>query len=255
MIHIEKDKTPPSILIQNKDRWTTELKNNLVKYGEYEKIPLDIKNSMWVHYRHPDIKEKLFASSHQKCAFCEAKPAESGNIEVEHFKPKSLYPELAFEWDNFLPVCRKCNVSKSNHDTGKEPIVNPCSDDPETIFTYNFINIIPTDKRNEIADRTIEICDLNSERLYDVRSKLLKALCSQEKQAKAWIKEISLADTQRKRITRINKLRDSMEIMESLTNPEQPYAGFCRYFINSSEVYQEAKKIVSDNLNSCERYL
>lgn len=244
MIHIEKDKTPPSILVQNKYKWTEELKNNIAKYGDYEKIPLSIKNAMWVHYRHHDIKEKLFASSHQKCAFCEAKPAESGNIEVEHFKPKSLYPELAFEWDNFLPVCRKCNDSKSNHDTGKEPIVDPSSDDPETIFTYNFINIVPKDDKNEIATKTIEICDLNSERLYEARAKLLKALCSHEKQVKAWVKEILSADTDRKRINRINRLRDSMEILEGLINSEQPYAGFCRYFLNNSNVYQEAKKII-----------
>lgn len=244
MIHIEKDKTPPSILVQNKYKWTEELKKNIDKYGDYEKIPLSIKNAMWVHYRHHDIKEKLFASSHQKCAFCEAKPAESGNIEVEHFKPKSLYPELAFEWDNFLPVCRKCNDSKSNHDTGKEPIVDPSADDPETIFTYNFINIVPKDDKNEIATKTIEICDLNSERLYEARAKLLKALCSHEKQVKAWVKEILSADTDRKRINRINRLRDSMEILEGLINSEQPYAGFCRYFLNNSNVYQEAKKII-----------
>lgn len=244
MIHIEKDKTPPLILIQNKDQWTKELKSNITKYGQYKKIPLSVKNSMWTHYRHPDIKEKLFAASHQKCAFCEAKPAESGNIEVEHFKPKSLYPELAFEWNNFLPVCRKCNESKSDHDIGKEPIVNPSSDDPEKIFAYNFINIIPIDDENEIANRTIEICDLNSERLYDARAKLLKSLCSYEKQVKAWIKEISSADSQRKRINRINRLRDSIEILESLTDSEQPYAGFCRYFLNNSKIYREAKKVL-----------
>lgn len=244
MIYIKKDKMPPSILVQNKNQWTAELKNNIIKYGGYEKIPLNIKNSMWIHYRHKDIKEKLFESSYQKCAFCESKPAESGNIEVEHFKPKSLYPELAFEWNNLLPVCRKCNDSKSNHDTGKEPIVNPSYEDPETIFTYNFINIIPKDDKNEIAERTIEICDLNSERLYESRTKLLKALCSYEKQVKAWVKEILSADTQIKRTRRINRLRDSMEILESLTKPEQPYSGFCRYFLNESKVYQEAKQLL-----------
>ena len=92
-----------------------------------------------------------------------------------------------------MPVCRKCNDSKSNHDTGKEPIVDPSSDDPELIFTYNFINIVPKDDKNEIADRTIEICDLNSERLYEARAKLLKALCSHEKQVKAWVKDSNFA--------------------------------------------------------------
>lgn len=123
-------------------------------------------------------------------------------------------------------------------------IVDPSSDDPETIFTYNFINIVPNDDKNEIADKTIEICNLNSERLYEARVKLLKALCSHEKQVKAWMKDILSADTDRKKINRINRLRDSMEVLEGLTNSEQPYAGFCRYFLNNSKVYQEAKKIV-----------
>lgn len=244
MIYIKKDTEPPLILTQNKNKWTKELKDNIEKYDGYKNIPLDVKNSMWIHYRHKDIKEALFKSSYQKCAFCESKPEESGNIEVEHFKPKSLYPDLAFDWNNFLPVCRKCNESKRDHDTGKEPIVNPCLDDPETIFTYSFLNMVSIDDKNQIADRTIEICDLNSERLYEVRARLLKALCSYEKEVEAWFKEISTADTERKRISRINRLRDSLEILESLITPDKPYAGFCRYFLKKSKVYEEAKKLI-----------
>ena len=59
MIDIEKDKTPPLILIQNKDQWTKELKSNITKYGQYKKIPLSVKNSMWTHYRHPDINRYI----------------------------------------------------------------------------------------------------------------------------------------------------------------------------------------------------
>ena len=62
MIYIKKDTIPPSILVQNKNEWTKELKDNIKRYGGYENIPQDIKNSMWIHYRHKDIKEKLFSS-------------------------------------------------------------------------------------------------------------------------------------------------------------------------------------------------
>lgn len=246
MIYIKKDSTPPSVLEENAEKWTKELMDNIDKYGGYEKIPQEVKNSMWVHYREKEIKKILFDSSHGKCAFCEAKPAESGNIEVEHFMPKSLYPSKAFEWTNLLPVCRKCNDSKSNHDTGKEAIVNPSEEDPENIFTYNFLNIEPIDESNIVAERTIEICDLNSERLYDARAKLLHALCSYEKVVKAWLSEINSADTERKRINRINKLRDSVEILEKLIGAEQTYAGFCRYFLAKSVVYIQAKKILKE---------
>jgi len=63
-------------------------------------------------YKSKDIKaalEKLYAN---KCAFCET------NIErwdVEHFRPKSLYPHLAFSWDNLLLACPTCNGHKTNH--------------------------------------------------------------------------------------------------------------------------------------------
>ena len=141
MIYISKDKNPPPVLLENADMWTKELKDYITLYGGYAKIPKEIKDAMWLHYRHPSIKERLFASSHYKCAFCETKPGESGNIEVEHFIPKSLYPDFAFDWNNFLPVCRKCNESKRSHDTKKEPIVNPSIEDPEKIFKYNFLDI------------------------------------------------------------------------------------------------------------------
>lgn len=246
MIFIKKDSFPPEILVENKQKWTEELLENIKKYKGFSNIPHSIKNTMWMHYRHDDIKKKLFASSNQKCAFCESKPAESGNIEVEHFKPKSIYPELAFEWDNLLPICRKCNDSKNDHDTGKKPIVNPCIEDPEKIFTYHFLNIIPKDEKNEVAERTIDVCNLNSERLYESRVKLMKALCSYEKVVDTWLKEISNADTDRKRIRRINKLRDSLDILEGLTRAEEPYAGYCRYFLNQSKVYKEAQLLIKE---------
>lgn len=42
MIHISKDKTPPQILLDNADKWTDELKNNICKYGGYAKIPIEL---------------------------------------------------------------------------------------------------------------------------------------------------------------------------------------------------------------------
>lgn len=246
MIHIKIDENPPQILLDNAKIWTEELQNSIKQYGGYAKVPKEIKESMWVHYRHTSIKEKLFASSYNKCAFCEAKPGESGNIEVEHFKPKSLYPDFAFEWKNLLPVCRKCNDSKSNHDTVKEPIINPSIEDPENLFTYNYLNIEAMDESDIIAERTIEVCNLNSERLYEVRAKLLHALCSFEKQAKEWIKEIESSKTPRKRINRINKLRDSVEILEKMAGSEQTNAGFCRYFLNNSKTYKKAKQLFEE---------
>ena len=46
----------------------------------------------------------------ERCMYCEDAPAN----EVEHVRPKSLYPELAFRWENFLFACGPCNGPKGN---------------------------------------------------------------------------------------------------------------------------------------------
>jgi uncharacterized protein (TIGR02646 family) len=45
-----------------------------------------------------------------RCCYCEDSCAD----EVEHFRPKNLYPELVFVWENYLYACGPCNSPKSN---------------------------------------------------------------------------------------------------------------------------------------------
>lgn len=47
----------------------------------------------------------------QRCAYCEDSLAD----EVEHIRPKALYPELAFAWMNYLYACGPCNSPKSSN--------------------------------------------------------------------------------------------------------------------------------------------
>jgi len=37
------------------------------------------------------------------------------NIEVDHIKPRSKFPELRWDFDNLQILCRKCNVLKWNY--------------------------------------------------------------------------------------------------------------------------------------------
>ena len=45
-----------------------------------------------------------------RCLYCEDSLAD----EVEHFKPKDLYPEVVFVWENYLYACGPCNGPKNN---------------------------------------------------------------------------------------------------------------------------------------------
>ncbi len=62
-----------------------------------------------------------------RCAYCEDSLAD----EVEHILPKSLFPDAAFQWRNYLFACGPCNAPKSSRygvvsgETVEEFIRNP----------------------------------------------------------------------------------------------------------------------------------
>lgn len=47
-------------------------------------------------------------SGARRCGYCEDSAAD----EVEHFKPKALYPEVVFVWKNYVLSCGPCNGAK-----------------------------------------------------------------------------------------------------------------------------------------------
>ncbi len=61
-------------------------------------------------FRH--VKEVLtrMCQGARRCGYCEDSVAD----EVEHIRPKDLYPEAVFSWDNYLYACGPCNGPKNN---------------------------------------------------------------------------------------------------------------------------------------------
>lgn len=60
-----------------------------------------------------DLIEKelgVMCSGPKRCMFCE----DNGAYQIEHFRPKSLYPGLVYAWANYLFACGQCNAPKSN---------------------------------------------------------------------------------------------------------------------------------------------
>src|SRR5258708_3065036 len=46
----------------------------------------------------------------RRCVYCEDSHAD----EVEHIKPKNIYPEETFLWENYVYACGPCNGPKNN---------------------------------------------------------------------------------------------------------------------------------------------
>lgn len=65
-----------------------------------------------------ELKDVLADLSYDKCWYCEVKQERSDNA-VDHFRPKSLYPWLAFDKSNLRYSCTYCNSRRKNPETGE----------------------------------------------------------------------------------------------------------------------------------------
>jgi uncharacterized protein (TIGR02646 family) len=250
MIKLERP-PKPAILVDKEQEWLEPFLAAVDKYGGYKKIPKEEKDRLIGHYRHDQIKQALFPSSFLKCAFCEGKPQENGNIEVEHFFPKSIYPKKIFSWENFLPSCRKCNDSKLVHDTGQEPIINPYDDNPDDYFEYTDILIAPINENKKARD-TITVCSLNSARLMKPRAEILISLHTFRSNLQEVLDDLELAATLKKKQHKLRKIAEAIEIMEQLTENQKAYSGYCKHYLNSCKVYQLAKRVLGDSMQGAD---
>jgi uncharacterized protein (TIGR02646 family) len=65
-----------------------------------------------------DLKPEFSKLSHGKCWYCESRQTRSDNA-VDHFRPKSDYPWLAFSYENYRFACGFCNSPHRNPETGR----------------------------------------------------------------------------------------------------------------------------------------
>jgi len=239
MIFINKTSVIPPILLESQSK----LNDSIIKYGYFNNIPEIEKDKLVRNYRHKDIKEVLFNCSHEKCSYCEIIPS-SSYMEVDHFEPKSLYPELVLDWDNLLPACRKCNNYKLNHDTRTFQIIDPTKINPEPYFDYSFLSINPSNTSPDwdLSKRTIDVCNLNRYELSKERRELLSHLDNYQRNLESALRNYVNSDNELKKSTRIEKIRESIEVVKDLAKPNRKLAGLCRNFLKKSLQYKEAKQ-------------
>ena len=133
-------------------------------------------DSKWRRF-HPDLWNVFFGI----CGYCE----QECKGEVEHFRPKSRFPERVYEWENWVLACHVCNNMKS----GKWPAggyVDPCAKSrtarPESYFDFDTTTgeILPTANlsaaRRRKAERMIADLRLNEHHHLKARARWISVL-------------------------------------------------------------------------------
>lgn len=88
-------------------------------------------------YNAKEVVDELQKVFYSICYLCEEK---TRHVEVDHFFPKSYFPDKKTDWDNLFIICNKCNKLKGSEINSKpnQEILNPCVDDVESLIGLSF---------------------------------------------------------------------------------------------------------------------
>ena len=131
-----------------------------------------------------EIINKLLLSQKELCCYCENR-IEKETSHIEHFKERSVYPELIFVYSNHFLSCNgitievnnieaSCGHQKSNKNLSVDYDLLLCpSENNEALFSYLDGIIKPSDKcsesEQEKVNYTIECLKLDSSNLKNQR--------------------------------------------------------------------------------------
>lgn len=175
----------PEILNKKQNEWQAGLDKAISEYQKDNSLAkrkkLDIAISK---YKHKQVKDSLKIMFSGKCAYCESHITHIGYGHIEHFRPKSKFPNLCFEWENLMLSCEICNGKQYKGDKFPEsneggPYVNPVEENPDNSFDFEFdpetgtANVISKSGR---ANTTAEDFGLNRTELVKHRSSVVRKM-------------------------------------------------------------------------------
>lgn len=120
MIHIERSQVEKPLIFT--DRWRGTRSSKVEKelaIKHHEANPPKENTFNFSVYKNQQIKDTLLKLTHKKCSYCESPIGPTQPVDVEHFRPKSIYYWLAADWDNLLSSCIDCNRARKQKVPGQ----------------------------------------------------------------------------------------------------------------------------------------
>lgn len=163
MRQMVRSEGPPSVFEENweqwRDRWVERRIENPSATFQWATANGERAN----HIVLPVLKKM----TQHHCAFCDAFPVSGVSEEtIEHYRPKSLFPEQAYTWENLFYCCTWC---QKKNDTWSELLISP--DEPDYHFLRYFyykgttgeilVNNRAAEEDQERAEETLKVYQLN----------------------------------------------------------------------------------------------
>lgn len=168
----------PTILSGNEANWVDKLR--AARRTRDRKAFLQAQEK----YKNSTIKNALDSFHYGKCAYCESHVHHVAPMHIEHFRPKSRFLSLTFNWHNLLLSCPACNSPsyKGAHFPNQlqgGPILDPCIDDPNEHFQFLWdhqTSLAVVKSKTSRGATTERILGLNRIALLKARSNYIKAI-------------------------------------------------------------------------------
>lgn len=262
----DKDFSAPPPSLESKK--TGKMRMEIIRLEKYP----DQTEKYNKRYKMKDIKETLRKIYNKKCAYCEQSINDT-YVQIEHYRPKSIYYWLAYSWDNLFLCCEKCNKMKGDkfeieaearvkftgddlndihnltpgYSKAEKPLmINPELEDIEDklIFDIETGHIRSDDYR---CRYTIDCCRLyrgeansNRKKIWDDFYKKVKAIfydisILKEQFEKEEIASHDFENRYKRQCDRLNQLIKYFR--QDAYNPDNDYLAFRKYIVKKHDLF------------------
>ena len=166
----------PDWLKENWEKWGRKLKENRAKKNKFL--------FQWATYQgikvNQILKPLLQEMTQAHCSYCDGYPFSMSKETIDHFRPKSKYPELAYQWENLFLCCDRCQYIKGEKFNKRMLKTDEISYNFSDYFIINYKegtilpNPIASLTNRQRAAITIDLLQLNDKTLCHTRIRELR---------------------------------------------------------------------------------
>lgn len=123
-------------------------------------------------------KHILQEDQHGLCAYTELRISPHASCShIDHFRKRSLFGELTFDYNNLLVSCNSEYFSAKYKDKRIKPqdyelLINPVEEDPRAHLYYTFTGKVLPRNHSDKGARTIDLLNLNHPALVERRKQI-----------------------------------------------------------------------------------